>query len=204
MQMVDKMIGRRPYMDIQFNQVSKQFDQKTVFYNLNLTFLEGRISCLMGPSGIGKTTVLNIMMGLIKPDSGEVLGLGGRRLAAVFQEDRLIEHWNAVKNIKLVCDWEISEERIKKELREVGITEEQNQPVSCFSGGMRQRVAIVRAMMADSDLIILDEPFRGLDEKLKTQVIEYIKKKTRGKTVIVVTHETEDADLLDANLIKIP
>ncbi|MDD3172679.1 MAG: ATP-binding cassette domain-containing protein [Herbinix sp.] len=190
-------------MDIKLKHVSKQFGQKIVLKDLNAIFLEGRVNCLMGASGIGKTTAVNIIMGLMEPDSGEVLGRQGKQITAVFQEDRLIEHWNAVKNVKLVCDKGVSEDIIKQELTILGIKDSFDKPVINFSGGMRRRVAIVRAMLAKSDLIILDEPFRGLDEALKMQVIEYIKQRTEGKTVIIVTHDKEDAVQLNANLVML-
>ena len=142
-------------------------------------------------------------MGLVEPDFGKVQGSRGKRVAAVFQEDRLIEHWNATQNVKLVCDKTISEEVIEQEFFKVGLEDYKNEPVKNFSGGMRRKVAIVRAMLAKSDLIILDEPFKGLDEILKNQVIEYVKLKAKEKTVIVVTHEKEEVQLLEANLITL-
>ena len=190
-------------MDIELVHLSKQFNDKLLFANLNIAFLEGQINCLMGASGIGKTTLIHILMGLVKPDSGEVLGLHGQRIATVFQEDRLIEHWDAVKNIRLVCDKTVSTELIKHELIKVGLEEEQDKPVQNYSGGMRRRVAIVRAVLAKSDVLILDEPFKGFDETLKIQMIHYVKKSTKGKTVIVVTHEKEEVQLLGANLITL-
>lgn len=190
-------------MDIKLNHISKQFDQKIVFADLNVAISEGRINCLMGASGAGKTTLINIIMGPIKPDSGEILGMQDKIIAAVFQEDRLIEHWNAVKNIKLVCGRDILPEDIEKELVKLGLSEAMDKPVCEFSGGMRRRVAIIRALLAKSNLVVLDEPFRGLDIALKKQIIEYIKQKTMGKTVIVVTHEKDDVDLLGANLITL-
>jgi NitT/TauT family transport system ATP-binding protein len=146
---------------------------------------------------------MNIIMGLINPDAGEVIGVDNKLIAAVFQEDRLIEHWNAVKNIKLVCDSSVSEEQIVLELKKLGLEDYRNKPVSDYSGGMRRRTALVRAIMAKSDILILDEPFRGLDAELKYKVIEYLKENSHGKTVIVVTHDKEDVRLLDANLITI-
>jgi NitT/TauT family transport system ATP-binding protein len=190
-------------MDIELVHLSKQFNDKLLFANLNIAFLEGQINCLMGASGTGKTTLIHILMGLVKPDSGEVLGLHGRQIATVFQEDRLIEHWDAVRNIRLVCDKTLSTELIKQELIKVGLEDEQDKPVQNYSGGMRRRVAIVRAVLAKSDVLILDEPFKGFDETLKMQMIHYVKKSTKGKTVIVVTHEKEEVQLLGANLITL-
>lgn len=188
-------------MDIKFTQVSKSFQDKPVLKDLNLTFPEGRMTCLMGPSGSGKTTIINCILGLGRPDSGEITGTEDKLVAAVFQEDRLIEHWDAIKNIKLVCDKTVTAEQVLDELKEVGLEEALKKPVREYSGGMRRRVAIVRAMLAKSELIILDEPFQGLDDRIKEQVIDYIKRKTLGKTVILVTHDREDAERLGAEVI---
>lgn len=188
-------------MDIKLTQVSKKFQDKLLFENLNLTFPEGKMTCLMGPSGSGKTTIINCILGLIKPDSGMITGTEGKPVAAVFQEDRLIEHWDAIKNVKLVCDKSVSSEQIMDELKEVGLKESLKKPVRDYSGGMRRRVAIVRAMLAVSELVILDEPFQGLDDMLKEQVIDYVRRKTLGKTVILVTHDREEAERLGADLI---
>lgn len=190
-------------MDIQVRHLTKRFDGKTVLDNLNITFSEGHRNCLMGASGKGKTTLINIIMGLVEPDSGEVLGCKGKKITAIFQEDRLIEHWDAVRNIKLVCDKAVSTELIRQELQKVGIEDYQNQPVRSFSGGMRRRVVLIRAMLAKGDILIMDEPFKGLDEVLKKQVIEYVKQNTEGKTIIVVTHEKAEAELLKADLITL-
>ncbi|HHV09326.1 MAG TPA: ATP-binding cassette domain-containing protein [Clostridiales bacterium] len=190
-------------MDIQLHNVSKSFEGKSILKDLNITFPEGRLSCLMGASGIGKTTVVNIIMGLIKPDSGEVAGTKQKKVAAVFQEDRLIEHWDAVRNIGLVCGKAVTEEAIVQELNKVGITDCRNKAVKDFSGGMRRRVALVRAVLAKSDIIIMDEPFKGLDEGLKDQVIEYVRENTKGKTVIVITHDREEVGRLGAGLVQL-
>ncbi len=192
-------------MNIEFRAVSKRFGDNKVLDHINISLPEGQPSCLMGPSGSGKTTIINILMGLLPIDSGEVIGLKNRRIAGVFQEDRLIEHWDAIKNISLVCDKSVTKEQIKGELQQVGLEEEldryQDKPVSLFSGGMRRRVAIVRAVLAQSEFVILDEPFKGLDDALKQQVIDYVKQKTAGKTVLLVTHDKEEARQLGGKLI---
>ncbi|NLK28064.1 MAG: ABC transporter ATP-binding protein [Clostridiales bacterium] len=188
-------------MDIRMIQVSKQYGANQVLKDLNLTFQEGRCHCLMGPSGIGKTTVINLLMGLENPDSGSILGMEGRRVAACFQEDRLIEHLDAISNVKLVCDKRITKEIVEEELNKVGLIDYIDKPVSALSGGMKRRVAIVRALLASSDLVIMDEPFKGLDQELKYRVINYIIEKTKGKTLIIITHDKEDVKRLEANLI---
>jgi NitT/TauT family transport system ATP-binding protein len=188
-------------MAIELVHISKRFDDHVVFEDLNMAFSEGEIHCLMGASGSGKTTLLQILMGLVKPDTGELRGLGSKKIAAVFQEDRLIEHFDAMRNIKLVCDKQISEQRIEKELKQLGIEDCADKAVINFSGGMRRRVAIVRAILAKSDILLLDEPFKGLDELLKNQVIDYVQQKTVGKTVILVTHDKAEAQRLQAHML---
>ena len=190
-------------MDIQLKHVTKHYDGKQLFTDLNLTFSEGQINCLMGPSGSGKTTILNMLMGLTIPETGTITGLEGRKLSVVFQEDRLIEHWDALKNIRLVCGKEITQEAILRELAAVGIDESLTKPVRDYSGGMKRRVAIVRAMLAQSDLVILDEPFKGLDIECKKLVMDYVRNKTLGKTVILVTHDPEEAKQLGAKVVML-
>ena len=190
-------------MDIQLKQISKCFVGKQLFSDLNLTFLEGQMNCLMGPSGSGKTTILNMLMGLTLPEAGIITGLEGRKLSVVFQEDRLIEHWDALRNIRLVCGKEITQDAILRELAAVGIDESISKPVRDYSGGMKRRVAIVRAMLAQSDLVILDEPFKGLDIERKKVVMDYVRNKTRGKTVILVTHDPEEAKELGAKVVML-
>ena len=190
-------------MAIELLHITKGFHNKIVLNDLNLSFTEGCINCLMGPSGGGKTTLLNLLMGLLKPDSGEILGLKSKQIAAVFQEDRLIEHYDAVKNIKMVCDKGISEERILLELKRVGMEDDARKEVRNYSGGMRRRIEIVRAILAKSDVLILDEPFKGLDEDLKYRVMNYVKEGSEGKTVLLVTHDIKEANYFKAKVISL-
>lgn len=190
-------------MEIQLLHVTKSFGEHRLFTDLNLSFREGHIHCIMGASGSGKTTLLSMLMRLEKPDSGEIKGMEGKRIAAVFQEDRLIEHWDAIRNVKLTCAKTVTTQDIDIELKKVGIDEGRGKTVRQFSGGMRRRVAIVRALLAESDILILDEPFKGLDEETKKQVMAYVKENTRGKTVLLVTHDKEEAKELGAELAVI-
>ncbi len=193
-------------MDIELREVTKRFGAKTVLDGVSISLSEGQVNCLMGPSGSGKSTIVNILLGLLPIDSGQVIGMKNRKIAAVFQEDRLIEHWDALKNVQLVCDKSLTKEDILREFQQVGLEEDvdlkdHRKPVSLYSGGMRRRVTIVRALLAQSDIVILDEPFKGLDDALKLQVIAYVKQKTAGKTLLVVTHDKEEAQQLGGNMI---
>ena len=169
--------------------------------NISMSFLAGAITCIMGASGVGKTTLAYILMGLLEPDSGEITGLLEKKVSAVFQEDRLIEHWDAIKNIMLVCNRDVTKEKVEHHLSEIGLTEYEGKPVKALSGGMRRRVAIVRALLSEYDLLIMDEPFKGLDEELKKHAITYVRENTKKKTLIVITHDRDEVERLQARLI---
>lgn len=192
-------------MDIEVKNLSKSYGELNVFSNLNCRFNEGAVSCVMGKSGSGKTTLLRILLGLTDCDSGVINGLEGRRFSAVFQEDRLCENITALLNVKMVSDisGKYSDEDICKFFRQIGIDAAEKKPVSEFSGGMKRRVAILRALLADYDTLVMDEPLKGLDEETKNQTIELIKILTVGKNVIMTTHDQREAGALDANLINI-
>lgn len=188
-------------MDIMVNGICKSFSGQQVLDNITISFSEGLINCIMGASGVGKTTLAYIIMGLLKPDSGEITGLSGKKISAVFQEDRLIEHWDAIKNIMLVSNKDVTKEKAENHLSKICLKEYEGKPVKDLSGGMRRRVAIVRAILSEYDVLIMDEPFKGLDEELKRQTITYVKENTKGKTLIIITHDKDEVIMLQAKLI---
>jgi len=191
-------------MNIILEHVNKSFGTLSVLKDLNLTLEEQKTSCIMGPSGCGKTTLLHILLRLHSIDSGEITGLEDKIPAVVFQENRLLEQQDAFTNIRAVCKRALTNEQIAAEFSRIGLKDYENKPVSELSGGMKRRVAILRALMADDcNLILMDEPFKGLDEALKSQVMQYVKEKTQGKTVVFVTHDKEESDALDAKLIML-
>lgn len=189
-------------MAIKIKNIKKTFNNKTILTDINLIFPDNSISCIVGPSGCGKTTLLNIILGLLKADDGEIEGLDGRSMSAVFQEDRLCEGFTAYANIKLVCNPMCSEEVICENLKQVDLKDAALKKVSQLSGGMRRRVAIVRAVMANSDIMVMDEPFKGLDEKTKKNVIDYVKINSKNKIVIITTHNLEEIEMLEATLVN--
>ena len=189
--------------EIILRDISKSYGEKKVLSHLSLSFAPGHLTCLQGPSGAGKTTLLRLIAGLEKPDAGTLEGIP-ERIAFVFQEDRLCEDFSAPANVQLVTQKRLSRDLILAHLREIGLPEDSlRQPVREFSGGMKRRTALVRAGCYDADLVILDEPFKGLDEALKSKVIDYVLRYTAGKTVLVVTHEKEEADRLGGRLITL-
>ena len=141
----------------------------------------------MGPSGCGKTTLLSLLLGLEQPDSGRVLGMEGRRKSAVFQEDRLCENAGAVSNLRLVNPT-LTREEAEAMLRDLGLG------TACASRcapslGDEAPGGHPAGLCAPYDVLFCDEPFKGLDEGTKGRAMEYFQERTRGRTVILVTHE---------------
>ena len=187
--------------ELKIRGISKSFDGRKVLRNVNAIFPAGSITCLLGPSGYGKTTLLRIVAGLEKPDTGSVEGVP-EEIGFVFQEDRLCEDFSAISNVRLVTGKSMPKEEIIRHLTEIGLGDSLDRPVHEYSGGMKRRVAIVRAVCYPAQLLILDEPFKGLDEKLRLEVIGFIRKRSEGKTVICVTHEPDDAERLGGKNIE--
>ncbi len=183
--------------DIVIRSLKKRYGDKTVFENLNLTLPVARTTAILAPSGYGKTTLLRLLLGLEKPDGGEILGLSGHVFSAVFQEDRLCESFSAAANLRLGAPG-LPDAVIQKALQDFGLEHVGNQPVSSFSGGMKRRIALLRGLLAPSDFLILDEPFHGLDEALKKQVIRKTKEACSNKTVLLITHDPAEAEQLGA------
>ncbi|MCM1049559.1 MAG: ATP-binding cassette domain-containing protein [Clostridiales bacterium] len=158
----------------------------------------------MAPSGSGKTTLLRMMNRLETSDSGAIEGLP-RHIGTVFQEDRLCEEYDVIANIMLAVKSRSRTvaETIKKEASRILPEECLTKKVSELSGGMRRRCAILRALLSDSELLIMDEPFTGLDNENRRKTAEYILNKLNGRTLIVTTHREEDVKLLGAVKIEI-
>lgn len=187
---------------IEIRNLCKSYEGKVVYEDLNLSFKKQAITVLMGPSGIGKTTLLRILAGLEGYEKGEVIGLTGKRIAFMFQEDRLMPWLSAKENITYVLASRMKqadcEQRAEQILEMMGLIHEKEQPIGALSGGMQRRVALGRALAYEGEVLLMDEPFKGLDEKLKYDMIEKIKALTilKKTTVICVTHDLEEAKRL--------
>ena len=187
-------------MEIELRHVTKSYGEKQVLKDFSHRFPEGELTCIMGPSGCGKTTLLSLLLGLESPDSGEILGMEGRKKSAVFQENRLCENTGAISNIRLVNP-QITKTQAEEMLEALGLSQSAKQPVRTLSGGMKRRVAILRALAAEYDVLLLDEPFKGLDQDTKALVMKYFLGKTKGKTVILVTHDPQEPEQLGGGLL---
>ena len=189
--------------DITVKNLTVSFDGKTVLDNFSYVFPAGHTTCIMGASGCGKTTLLNALLGFVKPDTGEISDMPKKK-ACVFQEDRLCEEFSAVSNVRLVAHKSFSKADAENLLSLLGI-DDFKKKVHDFSGGMKRRVAIARAIdaiAADCDVILLDEAFKGLDADTRKNVIDVFRRYTEGKTIIAVTHDYEEAVLMNAGIVK--
>ena len=165
------------------SHICKSFGNQQVLSDFCAVYQAGETFVLNGPSGSGKTTLLHILAGLLRPDSGSVESTGNYSM--VFQEDRLCLDYSAVKNVELITgDATRAEKALGRLLEQSAL----HKPCRELSGGMKRRVALVRAMEAESDYILLDEPFTGLDSRSRDLAEEYIRERQRGRTVIIVTH----------------
>ena len=144
---------------------------------------------ISGESGIGKTTLLRIISGLEEPERGSVTGMNIRKCSYVFQEPRLLEHLTALENVSIVSDKKTAEVLLLK----LHLENELHQKAGSLSGGQKQRVSIARAFAFSNDVVLLDEPFSGLDEQNKAAAAELIR---TAKLAIVVSHDPSDEDLL--------
>lgn len=182
---------------ITLKNVSKKFSNNVIFDNLNLEIEEGKITVILGESGCGKTTLLKILLGLTDFD-GEIENLP-KKLSVVFQENRLIPSLTVKENLSLIS----GEENIKQDLADFGLLDKENEYVKSLSGGMKRRVAILRAMRFKGDFLILDEPFINLDLKLKIGLMEKIKEYSQKNnvTVLAVTHDLMEATMLADRII---
>lgn len=184
---------------IKIDGITKVFDDKIIFKNFSLDIEENKITGILGPSGIGKTTLINIISGIWKADSGQIIGFDTKDLSFIFQEPRLLPWLTVYDNIDYVLKNLFKDKKQRKEiimnnLISVGLDDSIHLFPSELSGGMMQRLSIARAFAYPSNILIMDEPFKGLDINLKKSVIDAfinIWSHTK-KTVIFVTHDIDE------------
>lgn len=189
----------------------------------------GRV-CLFGKSGCGKSTVLRLAMGLAKPGSGRITRMEGIAVSAVFQEDRLIPWKTVLENVALFADGAdraaagasdrahaggnaaadaldraaaSASDRAAYYLRALGLGDVLQSFPGELSGGMKRRVALARALAHNFDMLVLDEPFTGLDEAAKRNAIELVNRETAGKMLLLATHDLLEAEALGAEIIEL-
>lgn len=184
---------------IKLVHAGKKFDDLVLLKDFNISFEKNKITCLFGPSGVGKTTIANIVAGIVPLDEGLVEGVDNSLFSYVFQEPRLLKWYNVYENMDFVLkDVYKDEKRVKiidTYLEMVELSQYKNYKIDALSGGMAQRVSLARAFAYPSHILIMDEPFKGFDFKLKNEMIYLFKRmwEKSQRTVIFITHDVEEA-----------
>ncbi len=195
-------------MSIRFESVSKVFGEHILFEDLNLEIKTGATIVFTGRSGCGKTTMLRMIAGLDKDYSGTITGVPDA-VSFLFQEDRLLPWYNVKQNIEFVLrdmmSREKSAETIRSILNDVQLTGHEHKLPQALSGGMQRRAAMARAFCYPSDLLLMDEPFKGFDKKLNNVLFELFERlyTNSGKTVLIVSHDHWLIERLSCDVIDI-
>ncbi|MBR2718465.1 MAG: ATP-binding cassette domain-containing protein [Clostridia bacterium] len=187
-------------MSIMLENVSRSFDGRQVLKNVNMTLPDKGAVCFFGPSGCGKTTLLRLICGLDKPDEGKIILPQGTRFACHFQEDRLLPWYTAEENLRLAGEG--IDPRVW--LEKVLLPEAGKLYPNELSGGMRRRVSLARALAYQSDVLVLDEPVRELDEATAEKMLELIAQSVGDRLLILVTHDRSQAEKLGCRVIEFP
>lgn len=191
---------------IEIKNLYKKFNDKIIYDNFSITFDDDKVNCIVGESGGGKSTLLNIISGLMPYDSGDIAGIDFKDVSYVFQEDRLIPWLNIKKNMELfIYNYYEKEEaisNINNIFEMLNIKDTFNKYPNELSGGMKQRVNIARAILKPSKLILMDEPFKSLDYKTKYNIMKDFKEilKVNKRMVIFVTHDVDECIYLGGKI----
>ena len=187
---------------LEISHLTKRFGEKTLFEDLNLTLTAPAV--LWAPSGWGKTTLLRILMGLEMPTSGTVQGVG--KVSAVFQEDRLCPQLTAVENVALVLPGPMNQykKKIEMNFQQLGLDGAAlSIPARKLSGGQKRRAALLRALWAESDTLLLDEPFTGMDPETMKKAAALLKARCQDRKVLLATHDREAIEALGWEVIEL-
>jgi len=186
---------------IRFIDVCFSYGDIPVLTDLNFSIDNG-VMWLRGANGTGKSTAIHLALGLLRPLSGCVEAPGVA--SAVFQEDRLCDQLTAVANVRLGLGRKAGNSEILAELAQAGLSEEDAyRQVNNLSGGQRRRVALVRALMRDSDILCLDEPYTGVDSESLGALIDYTLIRIRNRSVLLACHDQDVAERFSSSIVDL-
>ena len=193
---------------IRVMDVSKSFGEETVLHHISYDFKEGRIYGIVGNNGSGKTVLMKCICGFLIPDSGEIT-VNYKRIGKdmdfppdtgiIIETPGFLPNLTGMRNLELLASLrkKIDKKAVAEAIRAVGLDPEMKKPVSKYSLGMRQRLGIAQALMEDPSLLILDEPFNGLDKQGAGEVCELLRGlKERGKTILIAAHNMLEIEWL--------
>lgn len=183
---------------LEFKEVSFSYGDKTVLKDFSFSAEEGVSTAILGPSGFGKTTLMELACGFLKPQSGELIPFENKKTSYIFQEDRLLPWRSALENLTAL---NISEKKAFEYLSAVGLSDSATKYPDELSGGMQRRLAIARALAFGGDLFFFDEPLRGLDMKTSAEILELVGNEIKGKTAFIITHSPVEAFALCERII---
>ena len=187
---------------LELKEIYLSFGEHAVLSDCSLHLVPGERIALMGPSGCGKTTLLRTALSLQQPDSGPVV-CRARKPAAVFQEPRLLPWLTALENVNLVLsDTPETLPAARAWLECMELADSAGLYPAELSGGMQQRVSLARALSCEPDLLVLDEPFKGLDSALYDRILEVLKKALDGASLLLATHREEEALALGCRIVR--
>ena len=177
---------------LRLENITVKYEDQTVIQGLDFCFENGKFYGITGLSGIGKTTLFSVASQLIKPTSGKII-TDGEKIGYVFQDARLFPWMTTLENVECVG----ADKNKAKAYLDVLLPDCAEKYPYELSGGMRQRVSIARALAYECDILLLDEPFKGLDKATKELVIKKVLEFIKGRTAIMISHDTEDLALCD-------
>ncbi|MDU2290425.1 MULTISPECIES: putative bacteriocin export ABC transporter [unclassified Clostridium] len=206
-------------MIIELKNINKSYSNKYLFKNLDFSIKKGEMVAITGPSGVGKSTLLNIIGLIDKPDSGEVvicsnknpfdkekvkLKLFRDNIGYLFQNYALVDNYTVSKNLDIALEYvkNKNKKRLKEEaLEKVGLLDKLNNKIFELSGGEQQRVALARLMLKEKDIILADEPTGSLDEDNRDIILKLLKQlNDEGKTIVLVTHDKTVANMCNREI----
>lgn len=188
--------------NIKLKDCTVSYETEVILKDFSVELAQGKIYAITGKSGIGKTTLLNVLLGLKKAEDGEISGNSSIQ-AGVFQENRLFEEYTATENVFATGHCLMEKEDVEAALGDLLQGENISKPVKEYSGGMKRRVEIARAMLSDSPIIVMDEPFTGLDDITKEKAICFIEKYRKSRTILFTTHCPLDIKKVKAEELKL-